>query len=309
MTGWVWLLLVLLLGIGVAWALRPVRTEGPASPSEAWVAAERHARRVTAAAWVVLVPLPVLLAMSAAGYLHGPARGAFVAALPGIAGIAFLVVHAGGELTWPRPQGTVRRAPLVPRRVRDIAPRALSWLAVAWFLLLAVLLTACGLAAGTGGRSLSYAHADGVTSTSSPFPGLYYGRTIAPTMVVLALACLGVLAQVARRAAVADTAPADDTGLRRTSARRVLAGVQLVVAWTLAGCLFFAANCVASVQPRWADAFGPGSAEAVGTVGRFVSLAVLIVSTVVAVRGSRAERRAPAPQRAEPYVQQPQVSA
>jgi hypothetical protein len=311
MSGAVWMVLVLLLGVGVAWSLRPVLTHGPTSPSQAWLGAERHARRVTAGAWVALVPLPVLLAMSVSGHLHGPSRGAFVAALPGIAGIAFLAVHTGGERTWPRPQGAVRRAPLVRRRLRDVAPRGLSTLTATWFVLLGGLLVVCGLAAGTGGRSLSYAHPDGMTSTSSPFPGLYYGRTIAPTMLVLALGCLGVLALVARRAAISDTSPGDDTALRRTSARRVLAGVQLVVVWTLAGCLFFASNALATVQPRWADAFGPGTSEAVGDIGRFLALALLLVGAVVAVRASRGDRRAP-DQRAEPYAQpstQPRVSA
>ncbi|MEZ0449538.1 hypothetical protein [Cellulomonas sp. ICMP 17802] len=308
MAGSVWIVLVLLLGAGVAWALRPVRTLGPASPSQAWVAAERHARRVTASAWAALLPLPFLLGMGAGGALHGPSRGAFVAALPGIAGIAFLAVHAAGELTWPRPQGAVRRAPLVRRRIRDVAPRALSGLTVAWFVLLGTLLTVCGLAAGTGGRSLSALHADGATSTSSPFPGVYYGRTIAPAMLVLALGCLGVLALVARRAAVCDTSPADDTALRRTSARRVLAGVQLAVAWTLAGCLLFAASSVASVQPRWADAFGPGSAESVGAVGRVAALALVVASVVVAVRASRSDRRAPEPQDVGDHAR-PRVSA
>src|SRR4051812_28872785 len=101
MATWTALLLVLLLVAGVAWALRPVRTAGPSSPSEAWWAAERHARRTSAAAWCTLLPLPLLLAYASAGYVHGPGRGALLAVLPGIAGIAFLLVHAVGEQTWP----------------------------------------------------------------------------------------------------------------------------------------------------------------------------------------------------------------
>ncbi|MBO3101723.1 hypothetical protein [Cellulomonas fengjieae] len=288
MSNLLWFVLLALLVAGLGWSLRPVRTAGPTTPSQAWLAAEAHARRITAAAWTALVPLPMLLAAAMSGpVLSGPSRGAFVAALPAIAGTAYLTVHAGGELTWPRPAGAVRRAALARRRIRDVAPRALTWVSVSWFAALALLLAVCGLAAGTGGRSLTYAHAD-MVSTASPFPGLYYGRTIAPAIAVLALGCVGTLLLVARRPAVSDTSPADDVALRRTSASRILAGVQLVTAWTLAGCLFFAANAVATVQPAWADVVVPGSSQAVGTVARFVSLAVVIASVVIAVRATRA---------------------
>ena len=108
---------------------------------------------------------------------------------------------------------------------------------------------------------------------------------------------------------MSDTSPADDVALRRTSAGRVLAGVQLVAAWTLAGCLFFAGNAVARVQPVWADVVGRGSSETVGAVGGFASVALVIVSLVVAVRASRA-RRATTPSRAaEPSTRPTQVAA
>ncbi|WP_157453754.1 hypothetical protein [Cellulomonas sp. Root485] len=303
MASWLWFVLVALLVAGLGWSLRPVRTAGPATPSQAWITAERHARRVTVGAWTALVPLPALLTAGVSGTLSGPSRGMFFAAVPAIAGIAYLAVHAGGELTWPRPAGAVRRAALVRRRIRDVAPPALSWWTVGVLVALGVLLGVCALAAGTDGRSLSYGFAGGLVSTSSPFPGLYYSRTIVPAMVLLGLGCVGVLLLVARRAAVSDTSPADDVSLRRTSAGRVLAGVQLVTAWTLAGCLFFAANAVATVQPVWADVAGRGSSEIVGTVGRFVSVALVIVSVVVAVRASRARRGATASQPTEPFAQ------
>ena len=88
-------------------------------------------------------------------------------------------------------------------------------------------------------------------------------------MLVLALGVPrrpGPASRVGRRSRTPP--PATTPRCAATSARRVLAGVQLVVAWTLAGCLFFAANALATVQPRWADAFGPGTSGAVGDVGR-----------------------------------------
>ncbi|GEL96705.1 hypothetical protein [Cellulomonas terrae] len=281
----------LALVVGVAWALRPVRTSGPVTPSEAWLAAERHARRVTAVAWCLLVPVPLLALLLVTPYLQALAVGALTAALPLLAGTAFVAVHVVGEVTWPRPAGAVRRAPLVRRRLADLAPRALSVLTGAWTLLLVLLLVVCGAAAGTGGRSLSYAHADGTTSTASPFPGWYYGRLVVGALVVLLVGCLAALVLVARRAAVADTDPVDDVALRRTSARRVLSGVQLVVGATLAGCLFFAANVVRVVEPRWADALGAGSAETVAAVAAVIAIGIGVTALVVAVRGARATLR------------------
>jgi hypothetical protein len=284
-------LVVVLLAAGVAAVLRPVRTAGSATPSEAWIAAEQHARRTSATAWAILLTAALVVAIAVGSYLHGLVAGLVLAATPALAGLAFLGVHLVGEHTWPRPDGAVRRAPLARRRVRDITPRGLGWLTGTWFVVLVVLLALCAAAAGTGGRSLSYAQADGSVSTASPFPGWYYGRVIVPLVLLLALGCLGTLVLVARRAAVADTAPQDDLVLRRTSARRVLAGAQLVVAWSLVGCLFFAANAVRGVQPRWADAFGPGTAVPVAACATLIAVAVAVVAPVVAVRGSVARDR------------------
>lgn len=284
----IWLVLALALVGGVAWALRPVRTTGPISPSEAWIAATGHARRVSLLAWCVLIPVPLAVLALSTPYLQGLTLGAITAALPSLAGVGFVVVHLVGELTWPRPAGPVRRAPLVRRRIRDITPRALAALTCTWLALLGFLLVLCGAVAGTGGRSLSYAQVDGSVSTMSPFPGWYYGRFIGVPMVVLVAGCIAVLALVARRPAVADTDPAADATLRRTSARRVLAGVQLMVAWTLTPCVFVAANAVRGVDPRWADAFGPGSARALAATAAVAAVVIALTAAVVALRCSRA---------------------
>ncbi|GIG19528.1 hypothetical protein Cch01nite_02520 [Cellulomonas chitinilytica] len=299
MSGALPLLLVLVLLLGVAVVLRPVRTAGPATRSEAFGTAERHAHRVTVVAWAVLVPVPVLVAKTTTPHLHGIATGAFLGTVPAVAGTAFLLVHLVGELTWPRPHGAVRRAPLVRRGFRDVAPRALTALTATWTVLLAALLATSAAAAEADGRSLSAVHADGSRSTGGPFPGWYYGQVIAVATAVVVLLCVAVLALVVRRAAVADTDPADDWALRRVSARRVLAGGQLVVAWTLAGCLFFAANCVRGVEPRWTQALG-GSAG-VALAGLLVALAIPVVAVVVAVGASRTPRL-DAPPRLGPAV-------
>jgi len=286
MAAWLPTLVILLLVGGVAVALRPVRTAGPVTPSEAWSGAQNHARLTSAVAWAVLLSMALVVALAVGPFIHGQALGALIGATPALAGLAFLVVTLVGELTWPRPVGAVRRAPLVRRRTRDITPRALAWLTTTWLVALVLLLVVCAVAAGSDGRSLSYARSAVEVSTASPFPGWYYGRVILPPVILLAAGCLGVLVLVARRAAVADTAPEDDLQLRRTSARRILAGVQLVLAWTLAGCLFFAANCVNAVTPRWADAFGPGTSVTVAAGAALLAVAVALAAPVVAVRAS-----------------------
>ncbi|WP_426593052.1 hypothetical protein ACPPVS_15065 [Cellulomonas sp. McL0617] len=282
------LMLMLVLGAAVGWALRPVRTTAPTTPSQAWIAAERHARRVVAVAWIVLVLVPAQILIGFfGGYRMVQPAGPVQAALPLVGGLAFLAVGAVGELTWPRPIGDVRRAGLSRRRVRDIAPRGLSVLTATWATLLAALLIVSGAAAGTGGRSLSFQNGE-VVRTTSPFPGWYYGRPVAIALVLVLTACLGVLVLIARRPPVSETAPHADAALRRTSCRRVLAGVQLVLAWTFAGCLFFVGSALSGVEPRWADAFGPGTSVLVGHLLSYVSLAIPIVSAVVAVAASRA---------------------
>jgi hypothetical protein len=287
MSGMLPLLLVLLLVGGVVVALRPVRTPARVTASEAWLAADRHARRVTLGAWAMLLLVPWLLADA----LERPApMGSGLAVAPAVGGVAFLVVHLGGELTWPRPHGPVRRAPLARRGVRDVAPHALSRLTATWAGLLTVLLVVCGVTAAPGGRSVSAMHGDQVMSTSGPFPGWFYGRLVLPAAAVVVVLCVVVLALVARRPAVADTTPDDDLALRRTSARRVLAGVQLVLAWTLSGCLFFAANAVHSAEPRW----GTGSATASAVVsvsGLLLAVAIAVASVVIAVQATRTVSR------------------
>src|SRR5947209_8269470 len=117
---------MLALATAVGWALRPVRTVGPTSPSQAWTAAERHARRVVAVAWIVLVLVPGQVLVAFLGLSRAAQPGGSVqAVLPLVGGLAFLAVCAVGELTWPRPVGDLRRAPLVRRRLRDPAPRGL----------------------------------------------------------------------------------------------------------------------------------------------------------------------------------------
>ena len=196
-----------------------------------------------------------------------------------VAGIAFLAVHAGGELTWPRPAGAVRRAPLVRRRIRDVVaagPVAGGPSACSVALLASCWACARRRPAPTAGR-LSYGYADGIGSTPSPFPGLVLRpghrpcrrrarRSGASASCSLVARRAGGSRHLPRRRR--DPAP----DLRRTGPR-----------WRPAGRRVDARRLPRSSPPTacaassrvWADAFGRGHArEAVGTVGRFASVAL-----------------------------------
>ena len=293
--------------------LRPTSTAGPVSPSEAWIAAVQHAGRVSATAWTGLVAAPLLVAVALVPALTGRATGLATGLLPVAGGAAFLTILAVGELTWPRPTGAVRRAPLAPRGARGLAPRGLVRLTAAWSLSLGALLVLSGLAADDDGRSLTWRLSEVATSGAGPFPGWYYGVPLGLAALVVLAGCSGVLRLIARRPAVSDTAACDDTALRQLSARRLLGGVQLVVAWTLAGCLFFAADCLRRTQGGEFDGVTLGSPVlvAIGILGMCAAPVVMVVSAVVASRSTRTPRRGDVDQRPDAYRQpaaQPQAS-
>ena len=106
------LLLAVVVTAGMGTAI--VRRSSP-SRETAVAAARRHATQTAVAA--------ILLGSLAAGYVgatelgNGSPGGLGVTALlmPITFGIVHTVVLAAGELTWPRPQGEVRRARLVHR--------------------------------------------------------------------------------------------------------------------------------------------------------------------------------------------------
>ncbi|WP_421743527.1 hypothetical protein [Cellulomonas sp.] len=280
------LFVLVVLAIGAA--LRPTRTVGPVSASDAWLAAVRHAGRVSASAWTGLVAAPLLVGVAVVPGLPGLTTGLVMGLLPAAGGAAFLAVHAIGELTWPRPTGAVRRAALSRRGLRDIAPTGLAALVLTWSGALLVLLTVCAVVATDDGRALPWRHGPDITSAAGPFPGWFYGRWILLAVAVLLIGCVAVLRLVARRPAVSDASADDDTALRRLSARRVLGGAQLVLGWTLSGCLGIASQALRSAQSGSVDGvpFGNPLAEAAALAGMLLALVVAVASAVVAGRSA-----------------------
>ncbi|WP_199422656.1 hypothetical protein [Actinotalea solisilvae] len=299
----------LLLAVLVLLAVRATRR--PPAPSRAAAAARRHAAVVHVAAWTVAVVALPLLGYGALPGLHAVLRayarsvggsgflggGVLVGLTPAGVGLAFLLVHAVGELTWPRPSGTLRRASLRPRAVRDVAPPRVRRLTWTWAALLAVTLAGCALVAEPDGRSVARTFLGGA-ATHSPFPGWFYGL---PLLVAAGLVLAGqevVLRLVTRRAAVADAADAWDLGLRRLSAHRVLRGTQLVLGATAGAVLVVAGVAVRGLGDVTVDGATPSGSTAYllgGTALAVVGLAVLVVAVALTLQqGDAAVAPAPA---------------
>jgi len=212
------LALVVVVGLAVSVGGRP----GP-SPEATVAAARRHALVVSIAA--VLVGLVVVgwLLVAAADPGHGfpGSMGDAAAFAPLAFALAHTVVLAVGELTWPRPTGSVRRARLVRRRLADVVPRRLFRLALALTAALVVLLVVGALLSDPDGRTIS--RTSGAEGWShGPWPGPHYGTVLGTELVLLVLAVGVALRLVVDRPAVATEDERIETALRRASAHRVL---------------------------------------------------------------------------------------
>ncbi|MGV8976906.1 MAG: hypothetical protein ACOH17_02580 [Cellulomonas sp.] len=239
-------LAVVIAAVVIALAHRLSRHEQAVSASSALVAARRHAGGIDALAWVGLVAALVMIQALTPSLTGGLGTGLLIGLTPALAGAIFLAVQSVGELTWPRPSGPVRRAPLTPRTVRTIAPAGLRRLTWGWAGGLALVLVACGLAPGNG-RDIEHVWDASSSGGAGPFPGWFYGGPLLAATVLVLAATEVVLRLVARRPAVADTKPTDDLALRTLSSLRVLRGTQLVLTWTLAGVLLVAGSALRSV--------------------------------------------------------------
>lgn len=262
------------------------------APSDAAAAARRHSAIVNALALTALFGSMVAGLTTVSAPPADLTRGALLGLIPAAAGIAFAAVQAIGELTWPRPTGTLRRAPLTRRTAADVAPRWLRRVTWSWTALLVVTLVACGVASDDGrGISRNYtAIATGSEVSGStgagPFPGWFYGVPLLIAIVLVLLVTEGVLRLIARRPAVMDAASEWDLELRRASARRLLRGTQLVLGWTAVGVLFIAGTALRGVGAAGTSVDGSpvgGSTGLViaGTVMAMAAGALWLASTAI----------------------------
>jgi hypothetical protein len=266
-------LLVLLAGIvtvsfGVVAARR-----SPPSWETAVAAARRHAVRTAAAAIGLGIAAGLYVGTTQLGNSSPGGLGITALLVPITFGVVHTLVVGLGELTWPRPDGEVRRARLVHRGLLDAAPRRLVRVTAMAAGLALVTVVVGALLADSSGRGFSIS-SGGFTPGAGPFPGLFYGFPAGLGLIGLGLLAAAVLWIVANRPAVATADERIEAALRRASAHRVLrvaAGVPLFVT---GGLLFVGGNALNSV------ASSSGGPPVLGPVGACV--AVLGMVTMLA---------------------------
>jgi hypothetical protein len=201
-------------------------------------AARRHDTLITLstvlAALLTAVGVLALPVTWTSSFLPTPtAAGVLLAAGPFAVAAVACLVRVAGELTWPRPQGVVRTAPLTRRTTRGLCGRRIDIL-LATSALLAVVLVVTGVTAAGDGTTVASPErpvpgVGTVSGAAGPYPGWPYGVPMLAGLAV-ALVCLVVaLRVVARRAPLDGLGHEQDDALRRTSATRLLGVVQLCV--------------------------------------------------------------------------------
>jgi hypothetical protein len=282
-------LLVAAVGLGAA-----VARSAPLSGEAAVAAARKHASMTVAAAWVVSV-----LAAAATGVtldLGMRQHGVAALAVPLAFGIAHVAVLLAGELTWPRPDGIVRRARLHRRGLLGGAARWQLWVGAVGLALAAVTVAVGAVTGNDHGRGIVLTGAGGlIQSGASPFAGWYYGRPAAMGLTVLGLLALVTLWVVAQRSAVATEDDAAETALRRASAHRVLRVADAVLLFVTGGLMTVSGNAVHSAASSITESAAANGLSAgghvelmsvvgawVGPLGLVTALAGLVVLVVPA---------------------------
>ncbi|MER1995698.1 MAG: hypothetical protein ABTA24_04260 [Arthrobacter sp.] len=206
----------------VAFIVLTVRPKPGTDPRTITEAAQKYARRIGMVAlgtalWFPGVLQPVL--SETGGELWWDGHYAFSSALLqlGAPAIFALAVLAVGEITWPRPHGTVRTARLEHRGALSLIPRYMTAVAGV-FLAYNLLILATTLARDPGSESAQH---------------LLAGW--APWLLITVASVAGILRLISVRPVVPGTAPEADAALRRASAHRVMrtaAGVMVMLAWS-----------------------------------------------------------------------------
>ena len=240
------LAIVATIAIGTAVARR-----SPPSLETAVAAGRRHAVQTASAAVLLGSLAAVYVGATQLGNSSPGGLGITTVLVPITFGVVHNLALAAGELTWPRPQGEVRRARLVHRGLLDAAPRWLVRTAVAATVLAAVTLVGGALLAEPDGRSVSYGYEVAMgrgTSTASPFPGSFYGLPAGIGLLVLGFVSALALRIVANRPAVATAHDGIEAALRRASTHRVLRVAVGVPLFVTGGLLFVGGRALHSVS-------------------------------------------------------------
>ncbi|WP_418275999.1 hypothetical protein ACNHYB_14215 [Isoptericola jiangsuensis] len=267
--------------------------------------AHRHDSLITLttvlAALVTAVGVLSLPVTWTAASLPAPAApGVLLAAGPFAVAVVACLVRLAGELTWPRPTGQVRTAPLHRRTVRDLAGWRLTLLLITALVLVAVLV-ATSLTA-TDGTAVTVPErpvpgGGTVSGGAGPYPGLPYALPMLVGLVASLVCAAATLRVVVRRAPLDGLGHMEDDLLRRTSAARLLAVLQ-VCAGAATAIVLAAAGSAArragtahvAVDGLWQELRDP-FAVGVGTAALVLGLVVAVASVVAALSSAGAARR------------------
>ena len=195
-------------------------------------------------------------------------RGTMLA--PGVLGL-FGVAGVGLAETLVRPQRPTgpRTALLVPRRVADYLPRALSTAvgAITALHLATLALTTASASTddmGRAGRQIA-ARCGQTASAAGPYPGSFYSVPLIVLLSVIGLATAAALTAVVRRPRGFAPDDVGDDVLRQRSATRVVAATGAAVAASHVGIAFFAGAALLNMdcQRGW---MGPTGSVLLGTM-------------------------------------------
>ncbi|GAB2476539.1 hypothetical protein [Xylanimonas ulmi] len=267
--------------------------------------ARRHELLVSTLAGVAAVAVAfVLLAQPVRWPAWAPAPGVIQALTPLAIAVVFALVRGLGELTWPRPRGAVRTAPLTRRSPRSLAGARLTGVVLTGALL-AVGLVVTGVTADSTGRAftsrpVTLPDAGVVSGANGPYPGWPYGAPMLVGLALVAVATWLALTAITRRRPLAGVPAAHDDAVRRTSCDRLLAGVQLCLGLAVAGTAWFAGHAIAA-RGRGFEVDGrlveDDLLTAIGVTIIVAGVVVALVSAVVALLavGSRRVQAADRP--------------
>lgn len=232
----------------VIWLVSRGRTDDGGAPASA---ARRHELLVSSlAVLAAAVAAVVLVAQPVSWPSWAPAPGVLQALTPFGVATVFALVRAVGEATWPRPHGEVRAAPLTRRTPWSLGGARLKGVVVTAAALVIGLVLA-GVTADETGRAfatppVTLPDGGAVSGSSGPYPGWAYGLPMLAGLVVAAVTTWLALTSITRRSPLAAVAAAQDAAVRRTSADRLLAGVQLCLGTAFAASAWMAGNAVLS---------------------------------------------------------------
>ena len=274
-------LLVLLAGTATVAVGAVTARRSPPSRELAVAAARAHAVRTAVAAIALGLAAAVYVGATQLGNSSPGGLGITAILVVVTFGVVHTVVLGIGELTWPRPDGEVRRARLVHRGLLDAAPRRLARATAVAAALAVVTLVLGALLADDSGRHFPWSsgHYSGI---AGPFPGLFYGLPAALGLGLLAALAAAVLWIVANRPAVATADERIEAALRRASAHRVLRVAVGVPLFVTGGLLFVGGNAVHSVVSYGAAAFLAPVGACVAALGIVAMLAGVVVACLPA---------------------------